>query len=66
MKTIVDAKGHMDIEIEGQEHNCRRQEIHKETNKAAGQTIRDNREDRRAIGSGGRLKARGRDTGYMC
>ena len=24
MKTIVDVKGHMDIEIEGQEHNCRR------------------------------------------
>ena len=33
--------------------------------KAAGQTIRDNREDRRVIGSGGRLKAWGRDTGYM-
>ena len=24
MKNIVDVKGHMDIEIEGQEHNCRR------------------------------------------
>ena len=35
--------------------------------KAAGQTIRDNREDRRAFGSGGggRLKAWGRDTGYV-
>ena len=24
MKTIVDVKGHMDIGIEGQKHNCRR------------------------------------------
>ena len=66
------------------ENYCRRQRTHGHWNrrpeaqlpkvgntqrdKAAGQTIRDNREDRRAIGSGGggRLKAWGRDTGYMC
>ena len=34
------------------------------TREQRGQMITDNREDRRVIGPGGRLKASGRDTGY--